>query len=250
MNFARIRPVIPANDAAPPSRVCEICGEISDRLKCATCVRRTVARRGPAVRHGHNPRSGDSPTYHSWACMIQRCTNPKRDAYPLYGGRGITVCARWRESFDAFLADMGPRPAGTSIDRIDSSGDYEPGNCRWSTPTEQAGNTSRNRLYTMDGRTMCLAQWAKGAPVAYRTIVDRMNDGWALADAIGAPQNSRPRKLTAPDVAEIRQLIANGLRDAEIAPQFGICRTTVFAIRRGRIWANQRPGSKRPAGAQ
>ena len=74
-----------------------------------------------------------SSVYHRWDAMIQRCTNPKHKAFKNYGGRGIKICDRWLESFEAFLADMGEPPDGLMLDRIDNDGNYEPGNCRWTT---------------------------------------------------------------------------------------------------------------------
>ena len=81
-----------------------------------------------------------SPTYQSWTHMKNRCSSPKHHAYHRYGGRGIYVCARWLNSFESFLEDMGERPGGTSIDRSDNDAGYEPWNCKWSTPAEQASN--------------------------------------------------------------------------------------------------------------
>jgi hypothetical protein len=81
-----------------------------------------------------------TPEYRSWSSMKQRCSNPKIPKYHLYGGRGITICDHWRSSFANFFADMGPRPPGTTLDRIDADGHYEPSNCRWGTVLEQRHN--------------------------------------------------------------------------------------------------------------
>ena len=92
------------------------------------------------IKHGHNLKyGGKSPTYHSWASIIQRCTNPNYEYYSYYGGRGIKVCDRWRK-FENFLMDMGERPKDKTIDRKDNDGDYTPDNCRWGTIAEQNSN--------------------------------------------------------------------------------------------------------------
>lgn len=100
------------------------------------CARR--GRRPASDRHGHAAATR-SATYRSWCAMWTRCTNPKTIGWANYGGRGITVCVRWRV-FETFLADMGERPEGTTLDRRDPDGNYEPGNCRWATPQEQRAN--------------------------------------------------------------------------------------------------------------
>lgn len=97
--------------------------------------------------------------------MRDRCLNPKRHNFKFYGGRGITICERWLE-FANFLADMGERPDGLQLDRIDNDGHYEPGNCRWVTKQHNARNRSSNRLLTIDGETKTVTEWAllKGLP--------------------------------------------------------------------------------------
>ena len=112
---------------------------VSTKTQSCGCLHREVTA-AQSTKHGYAARGRHHPLYEVWWTMIERCQNPHVRSYPNYGGRAITVCARWRRDFAAFLADMGERPAGTSIDRINNDGDYEPGNCRWATPKEQAAN--------------------------------------------------------------------------------------------------------------
>jgi hypothetical protein len=98
------------------------------------------ARTWNATTHGATVNLQRSPEYGSWLAMKGRCLNPNATGYAQYGGRGITICEAWRHSFEVFLAQMGPRPDGTSLDRIDPDGNYDPGNCRWATAKQQANN--------------------------------------------------------------------------------------------------------------
>lgn len=106
------------------------------------CLRREIASM-KTLTHGESPRSGSSREYNSWSGAKSRCFCPTSQKYPSYGGRGITMCAEWRDSFESFLRDMGRRPIGMSLDRINVNGHYEPSNCRWATDLEQGRNTTR-----------------------------------------------------------------------------------------------------------
>jgi hypothetical protein len=125
------------------------------------CLARELSsqrRRGKALTRTHG--MTDTPTYSTWCAMKTRCTNANFPGYELYGARGITVCARWL-NFENFLADMGERPPRLTIDRIDPNGNYEPGNCRWATPSQQRRNQRRTRL-TLDAVNEILGRLEHG----------------------------------------------------------------------------------------
>jgi hypothetical protein len=119
-----------------------------------------------------------------WRHMLERCCDPTDKRYARYGGRGIKICDRWRKSFLAFYEDMGSRPPGMTLDRIDNDGDYEPGNCRWATLTEQARNRRTNHLVEYQGQTKTIAEWAEIYNIKASIIYDRIGRGWAFEAAV------------------------------------------------------------------
>jgi hypothetical protein len=135
-------------------------------------------RDGPKARHGHAQAGCQSSTYTTWQAMIARCTNPKVQAYKWYGLLGVSVCDRWM-SFENFLADMGERPVGTTLDRNENSVGYCKDNCRWADRRTQARNRRTVKFLTRDGKTMCKLDWARHLDIPYSTFLNRLKNGKA-----------------------------------------------------------------------
>ncbi|WP_303678263.1 hypothetical protein [Ralstonia mannitolilytica] len=178
------------------------CGRLTEVLgtylrtgvtKSCGCLRGEVGRATRELRTKHGFHG--TPTYASWSAMNERCRNPKVKEYPRYGGRGIGICARWSD-FANFLADMGERPTGMTLDRIDVNGDYEPGNCRWATDLEQARNRGTNVLLTYGGREQCITAWADELGMGVTTLRARLARGWDMEKIVQTPvMPYRPRSV-------------------------------------------------------
>lgn len=139
---------------------------------CPGCSKERV--RISRVKHGMR----GSAEYRIWTHIKSRCYNERVPEYKHYGGRGISMCDRWRESFENFLADMGERPTpGHSIDRRDVNGNYEPVNCRWATDIEQQNNRRNNRKITIAGETKNMAQWADENGLRRESVFKRVKRG-------------------------------------------------------------------------
>lgn len=178
--------------------------------KCACGSGREVVTAGYDLMRGkskscgcyHRERASDSNRTHGatntgehsvWRAIKARCYNPKNKCYHIYGARGIAMCKRWRESFEAFLSDMGKRPSNKhQIDRIDNDGMYEPSNCRWVLNVENSRNRNNNRMVTIDGKAKCLAEWCEIYGVNYHTVHKRMSrSGWDARRALQTPVRKR-----------------------------------------------------------
>ena len=157
----------------------------SGRDKSCGCLSADRAR-----KHGQSK----TPVYRVWVAMRSRCRLASDPAFGNYGARGIYVDERW-EDFSVFLADMGPRPKGATLERKDNNGPYSKDNCRWATHREQHNNKRTNRMLTAFGRTQTVAQWAAETGLPWTTIRERLDrNGWPVEAALTEPR--RPgRKL-------------------------------------------------------
>lgn len=143
-----------------------------------------------------NKRHGMSrtPIHNLWWGMIMRCEHESCTSYRDYGGRGIYVCDRWK-TFENFYADMGERPDGLTLDRIDNDGPYSPENCRWTSWSEQARNQRRRVEYTAFGKSLLVVEWAELTGIPYNTLHARINKlGWPVEKALSQPVALRPSR--------------------------------------------------------
>lgn len=164
------------------------CGK--EKVIAGRCLRegKTVSCRckKKGLRHGHCPSGKPTPEYRSWNKMKDRCLNPANEAYADYGGRGITICERWLK-FDNFLADMGSRPSGTTLERVNNKKGYMPSNCKWGTRLEQNNNSRWNTRITYRGRTQTIAQWARELSIPSNRISKRLGEGWSVEKTLSTP---------------------------------------------------------------
>ncbi len=121
-----------------------------------------------------------------------RCYNPTDKRYRLHGGRGIQMCEAWRNNFEQFLADIGPRPAHTSLDRRDNNGHYEPGNARWATAKEQGRNQQRTQRFVYDGLALTLGEWTERTGLPESLLYYRIRTShWSVAEALTTPSQAK-----------------------------------------------------------
>ncbi len=152
-------------------------------LSCGCLPRQIVLERNQRLA---THRQSNTPEFRAWQGLLTRCYAPTNKYFPRYGGRGIAVCERWRESFENFLADMGPRPGPRhSIDRYpDNNGPYCKENCRWATYTQQLRNTRQNHLLTINGETGCVSEWAELRGIPSATVFSRLARGLSPEEAL------------------------------------------------------------------
>ena len=168
------------------------CGRLEPIRISGTILRVKRKKSCGCANHEHHHQTHGSTGYfmNIWRWMISRCYDPTNTHWDDYGGRGITVCQEWRDSIGAFANYMGPRPSPQhSIDRYpNQNGNYEPGNVRWATPNEQAGNKRNNTLLTLNGKTQCLSAWAREIGMLRITLYRRVCVlGWSDERALTTP---------------------------------------------------------------
>ena len=151
--------------------------------KSCGCLQKELAALR-SFKHGDRKIQNTSTEYKSWQAMKDRCHNERSRHYKNYGGRGISVCEKWLNSYLNFLQDMGRCPEGMSLDRIDNNGNYEPHNCRWATQKEQMNNTRRNYIIEYNGVSHTIAEWANIFHIPDGRFRKRIKAGWTIEEAM------------------------------------------------------------------
>ncbi len=168
---------------------------IRAKTKSCGCLRDEMTR-ARTMTHGKSK----TRLYNTWTHMRQRCEKPRCHDYPDYGGRGISVCSEWTNSFEAFwdwAIDHG-YDNNLSLDRIDVDGNYEPSNCRWATIATQNNNLRRNRKLTYNGVTRTMSEWAKHLGISYTTLKSRIvREHWAPDRALTEPVHKQSARQLA-----------------------------------------------------
>lgn len=154
---------------------------VSGHTKSCGCLRKNIN-----YKHGHNTKRNRTREYNTWNHMLQRCNNDKNPCYKHYGARGIKVCDRWSD-FINFIKDMGERPQGTSLERIDNNGNYEPSNCEWATKIDQMNNTRRNKYYKVQGEIYSPKEISIKFSIPLNRFYSRIFRGWQAEDAAKIP---------------------------------------------------------------
>lgn len=162
----------------------------SGKTQSCGCLRKSTKNKPKAFTHGMTY----SPEFSSWSAMRKRCLNKRHHAYHRYGGRGITICDEWIDSFEAFYRDMGPRPKNLTLERKDTNKGYSKENCIWATRAEQNINRRNTRLIEHDGKRLTIKEWSKVCGLKVCTINSRIHDGWDPVKAITTPLQTRTGK--------------------------------------------------------
>ncbi len=169
-----------------------------------------------------------------------RCYDPKNISFPRYGALGVVVCERWR-NFELFVADMGIRPAGMTLDRWPNrKGNYEPGNCRWSTPKQQVENSSIPIMIEFQGKTQCISDWAKELGIRQSLLSWRIRKGWPLGRALCANvrQRSRGEQQASPKLNDeaVRYIRSSPLSSRALGSMFRVSKSVILDVKHFVTW--------------
>lgn len=206
------------------------------KIRSCGCLRNELSSSRTDNLHEANKTHGlsKSDVYDTWRGMKTRCGNKNNSAYSYYGGRGLSVCKRWLNSFENFISDMGPRPDGFTLERKNNALGYSPKNCVWASRSDQQNNRRVNRRVVYNGKTYTVSQLAELTGVHRNTITLRIDSGLPIEKIV-----SRDRligfssKLSPKDVESIRASSATGVA---LAKKYGVTASNISAIRTGRSW--------------